>query len=187
MLFLSESSWKEWSSLRSSSSSCGSRVRAGLPSFRWRRSLVMRATSALASFVAAACLAFAGRESLFHGGDIRQNEFRVDDVNVAQRIHGTEFMDNIIIVKAADYLHDGVHFTDVRQKLVAQAGSFRGSLTRPAISTNSISVGMIFSEPTCRKEPAGGDPGLLPYPRSDQWCRRDSWPPGPCASGDRIE
>ena len=32
-----------------------------------------------------------------------RDRFRVDDVNVAQRIHGTEFMDNIIIVKAADY------------------------------------------------------------------------------------
>ena len=82
----------------------------------------------LGFLVAAACLAFAGRESLFHGGDIRQNEFRVDDVNVAQRIHGTEFMNDIIIVKAADYLHDGVHFTNVRQKLVAQAGAFRGAL-----------------------------------------------------------
>lgn len=65
-------------------------------------------------------------------------------------------MDNIIIVKAADYLHDGVHFTDVRQKLVAQAGSFRGSLDQTGNIHDPISVGMIFSEPdmserTCRR------------------------------------
>ena len=82
----------------------------------------------LGFLVAAACLAFAGRKSFFHGGDIRQNEFRVDDVNVAQRVHGTEFVDDVVIVKAADYLHDGVHFTDVRQELVAQAGAFRSAL-----------------------------------------------------------
>ena len=37
-------------------------------------------------------------------------------------------MDDVVIVKAAHHLHDGVHFTDIRQELVAQSGSFRGAL-----------------------------------------------------------
>mgnify|MGYP000650737988 CR=1 FL=1 len=35
-------------------------------------------------------------------------------------------MDDVVIVKTADHLHDGVHFPDIRQELVAQARAFRG-------------------------------------------------------------
>lgn len=92
-------------------------------------------------------LALPGGKPFVHGGDVRQNELRIDDFNVAQGVHGTKLVDDVVIVKAAHHLHDGVHFTDIRQELVARPAPSEAPLTRPAMSTNSMSVGMIFSEP----------------------------------------
>ena len=82
----------------------------------------------LGFLVSAAGLALPGGKPFVHGGDVRQNELRIDDFNVAQGVHGTKLVDDVVIVKAAHHLHDGVHFTDIRQELVAQSGSFRGAL-----------------------------------------------------------
>lgn len=66
-------------------------------------------------------------------------------------------MDDVVIVKAAHHLHDGVHFTDIRQELVAQSGSFRGALDQAGNVHEFNERGDDFSEPdmsesTCRRE-----------------------------------
>ena len=39
-------------------------------------------------------------------------------------------MDDIVVVKAAHYVHDGVALADVAQELVAQAGALAGALDK---------------------------------------------------------
>ena len=51
-------------------------------------------------------------------------------------------MDDVLVLEAADDLHDGVDFADVREELVAEAFALAAPFTRPAISTNSIAAGI---------------------------------------------
>lgn len=55
-------------------------------------------------------------------------------------------MDHVGILEAAYHMDDGVHLTDIGQELVSQALALGGTLTRPAISTNSMTAGVVFSE-----------------------------------------
>lgn len=55
-------------------------------------------------------------------------------------------MDYVAVFKTADYVDDGVYLADVGKELVAQALALDAPFTRPAMSTNSMTAGVIFSE-----------------------------------------
>jgi len=65
---------------------------------------------------------------------VGQDQLVVDGINVGDGVHGLglghilDDMDDVIVVKAADDMHDGVALADVAQELVAQTGTLAGTL-----------------------------------------------------------
>ena len=65
---------------------------------------------------------------------VGEDQLIVDDVDVGQGIDGLclgdvlHHVDDVVVVKAADHVDDGVAFPDVAQELVAQAGALGGTL-----------------------------------------------------------
>jgi hypothetical protein len=56
-----------------------------------------------------------------HRIEIAQDEFRVDDFDVADRIDRAGDMVDVVVLKTAYDLNDRIDFADVGQKLVAEA------------------------------------------------------------------
>ena len=65
-------------------------------------------------------------EAAFDRFEVFQLEFRVDDLLVAHRIDRSVDVGDVAVFEAAQHVDDGVGFTDVGQKLVAEAFAFRG-------------------------------------------------------------
>ena len=65
---------------------------------------------------------------------VGQNQLQVDALNITGGIHGDglggvlHHVHDVLVVKAADHVHDGVGHTDVAEELVAQTGTLRGAL-----------------------------------------------------------
>jgi len=53
-------------------------------------------------------------------------------------------MDNVVIFKDAHYFGYGVRFADIGKKLIAEALTLRAPLTKPAMSTNSMTAGTVL-------------------------------------------
>ena len=62
------------------------------------------------------------------GGHVRKDQLGVDDLDVAHRIDGPCDVVDVVVFKAADDLHDGVHLADVAQELVAEPFSLACAL-----------------------------------------------------------
>ena len=77
--------------------------------------------------VAALGFLFAGDAAFFERGHVGEDELGVDDLDVADRIDGAEFVDDVVVFETADDLDDGVGFADVGEELVAEAGAFGGA------------------------------------------------------------
>ena len=52
-------------------------------------------------------------------------------------------MGDVVILEAAQHMHDGVDLADVGEELVAQPFALEAPRTRPAMSTKEMRVGMI--------------------------------------------
>ena len=78
--------------------------------------------------IAALGLFFAGDSAFFEGCEVGQDQFRVDDLDIADGIDGAEFVDDIVVFEAAHDLDDGVGFADGGEELVAEAGALGGPL-----------------------------------------------------------
>ena len=52
---------------------------------------------------------------------------------------------HVVVLEAADHVHDGVHLADVGQELVAEAFPSLAPFTSPAMSTNSTVAGTVRS------------------------------------------
>ncbi len=59
---------------------------------------------------------------------ISKDQLEIDGLDIPGRIHTAVHMDDIVILKAADHMDNGVHFTDIGQELVAQSLSSGGTL-----------------------------------------------------------
>ena len=53
--------------------------------------------------------------------EITEDQLIVDDINIPQRIYGAVDVDDILVLKAADYMDNGVHFPNVGQEFVSEA------------------------------------------------------------------
>ncbi|MCY1296803.1 hypothetical protein D9M70_462140 [compost metagenome] len=60
-------------------------------------------------------------QGLFHGSQVGQREFGVDDLDVRQRVHLAGHVDHVVVFETAHHVGDGVGFADIGQELVAQA------------------------------------------------------------------
>ena len=52
---------------------------------------------------------------------VRENQFKIDGLHIAERVDIAVHMDNVVVLKAADDMHNGVGLADVGQKLVAKS------------------------------------------------------------------
>ena len=72
--------------------------------------------------------------AVLHHFQVGEDQLIVDGVDVGDGIHGLglghilHHMDDVVIVKAAHHMHDGVTLADVAQELVAQAGALACTL-----------------------------------------------------------
>ena len=66
-------------------------------------------------------MAAAFSAALLHGFDVGQHQLGVDDVDVPGGIDAAVYMDDVLVLKAAHDVDDGVHLADVAEELVAQA------------------------------------------------------------------
>ena len=83
-------------------------------------------------------VALGGLRGLLHPAvdhlQVRHDQLQVDGLDVAQGVHGDvlagigHHMHDVLVVKAADHMDDGVRAADVLQELVAQAGALAGAL-----------------------------------------------------------
>ena len=63
----------------------------------------------------------------FNSGQIGQAQLGLNDFDVCNRVHLVGDVDDVVVFKAAHHVDDGVGFTDVRQKFVAQAFARAGT------------------------------------------------------------
>src|ERR1700730_14902126 len=59
-------------------------------------------------------------ESFLKGHQVGQDQFRIDYLDVPNRIDRSAHMVDIPVLETANYLNDGIHLADVAEKLVAQ-------------------------------------------------------------------
>ena len=73
--------------------------------------------------------AFVWRSRAFlHRVEIGEDQFGVDDLDVAHRIDRARDVMNVRVLETAHDLHDGVHLADVGEELVAEAFALRSRL-----------------------------------------------------------
>ena len=60
--------------------------------------------------------------------DVGEDQLEVDRLDVARRVDRAFDVDDVVVLKAAYDVHDGVDLADVREELVAEALAFRGAL-----------------------------------------------------------
>jgi len=88
----------------------------------------MRSSSALAVLSPPrAALTFLSFRFL-HGSEIAEDEFRVDDFDVAHRVDRAGDVKDVTILETANDLDDGVDFADMGQELVAESLTRAGAL-----------------------------------------------------------
>ncbi len=58
--------------------------------------------------------------TFLRAGEIGENQFRVDHLDVAHRVHRAADVMDVVVLETAHDLHDGVDLADVAQELVAQ-------------------------------------------------------------------
>ena len=80
-----------------------------------------RAFSAWGRFVAGTGGLGVALLAFLRAGEVGEDEFGVDDLDVAHGIDRAADVVNIRVLETAHHLHDGVHLADVAEKLVAQA------------------------------------------------------------------
>ncbi len=91
--------------------------------------------------VAAFGLFLGAVDALLHGLQVGEVEFGLDHLDVAQRIDGAVDVDDVLVLEAAHDMGNRIDLADMAEKLVAQPFPWLAPLTRPAMSTNSITVG----------------------------------------------
>ena len=63
--------------------------------------------------------------ALFQRCHVGEDQLGVDNLDVADRVDRAEFVNDVVVFKAAHHLHDRVGFADIGEELVAQARAFR--------------------------------------------------------------
>ena len=65
--------------------------------------------------------------AFFQGGDVGEDQLRIDDFNVAHRVHTAQFVNDVVIFKTAHHLHDRIGLADIGEELVPQSGTLRST------------------------------------------------------------
>ena len=57
--------------------------------------------------------------------NVRQDELEVDDLDVADGVHGAVHVDDVVVDKCSDNLTDGIRLSNGGEELVPEAFAFR--------------------------------------------------------------
>lgn len=63
----------------------------------------------------------------FEGGEVGEDKFGIDDLNIAEGVNGTHVVDDVFVLKATDDVNDGVDLTDIGEEFIAKAFAFTGA------------------------------------------------------------
>ena len=87
-----------------------------------------------------------------HVGD---DELGVDDLDVADGIDRTEFVNDVVVLEAADDLNDGIDIADVAEELVAESCTFAGPFdeTRDIDKLDGAELNLLRVSPLTVKPP----------------------------------
>ncbi len=99
----------------------------GFPGIEMWRDDIDQLDFLLGFLVAAFGFLLAGVPAFLQGGEIGEDEFGVDDLDVADGIDGAEFVDDVVVFETAHDLDDGIDFADVGEEFVAESGTFGGA------------------------------------------------------------
>jgi hypothetical protein len=84
--------------------------------------------------------------SLLQRSQVGQHELGIYDFDVAHRINGRADVMNVGIFKTTHHLHDRLDFANMVEELITETFTRARAFDQPAMSTNSIAVGVIFFE-----------------------------------------
>jgi hypothetical protein len=73
---------------------------------------------------------FCFRQFLINRFKVSQLKLRVDDLLISNRVYPAINVHNVIIIKAANHMKNGIHLADISKKLVTQPFPFAGALLR---------------------------------------------------------
>ena len=83
-------------------------------------------------------------QPLFGGLQICQREFRLDHLDIRNRVDLACHVDDVVILEAAHHVDDRVGFANVREKLVAQALALTGTRHQPG-DVDELDRGMLHA------------------------------------------
>lgn len=63
-------------------------------------------------------------DAFFDLAEVGENEFEGNDIDISERVYGAVDVGDVVVVKAANHVDDGVDFADVGEELVAEALAF---------------------------------------------------------------
>ena len=67
-------------------------------------------------------------ESFLDAGDVGEAQLEIDHVAIAHRVHAAHHVGDVVVVEAADHVHDRIRLADVGEELVAQPFTLCGTL-----------------------------------------------------------
>ena len=68
------------------------------------------------------------RNTALQNFQICKDQFQIDCLDVAHRIHTAIYVNHIAVLEAAHYMNDRVYFTNISEELVSKAFTFRSTL-----------------------------------------------------------
>ena len=78
---------------------------------------------------------------------IRQRQLGIDDGDIIGRVRLFVYMDDIVVLKTAHDVGNGVHMTDMPQKAIAQAFALVRPFTSPASTKSTAAECLLIAIP----------------------------------------
>ena len=66
-------------------------------------------------------------DAALHGLKVGKHQLEIDRLHIARGVDAAVHVDDVLILKAAHHVHHSVHLTDVGEKFISKALSFRSS------------------------------------------------------------
>ena len=88
-------------------------------------------------------------------------------------------MDDIVVFKTPDYMYNGIHFSDIGQKLVAQTFTFAGAFDKPGNVNNFYSSRLYPLGTTISDSLSSLSSGTVITPKFGSLVAKDNLQPAP--------
>jgi hypothetical protein len=84
------------------------------------------------------------QHALLHGLQVGQRQLGVDHFDVGDGIDAAGHVHHVVVLEAAHHMGDGVGLADMARNLLPSPSPLEAPATSPAMSTNSMAVGITF-------------------------------------------